>query len=675
MTAINIAVVKTFYSIIILCFLGISRFVFGYEVIPCGMDDTGKRASLVHCTLEAELSESELSIIYKKGLYAAGLLETALELYRALNSKQLFKPASLIDPKIVADLLKIKPLPDTHLRIYKIIYRTQRPHNEFSLPIQINTILSSGLIIVPVRSDSTRSPIANSPINLYHRGISFVDDNQLTETLSLFGFRFPKIGAGHIDLIAFASANQGFITLMPDSIGFNANIKRDLSNVENQLYDKHLYLHARSNAIAATDMLRASRTFCERTGHCLPSNENLITGSSEGGQIGIATHKILEQSHPELPIKAAAFQSGLYNPADTILYFLKHEMMAEQLGVESKLRSLIFKATLASALSMTEIYNIGPKELIFNTEQGLLFQGCNPTEMTTEFCQAVSECRLTGWQQGNSPPPLACTLAGIADKLKFPTSRMQIFILQNTIKQATGQKKARITDIFNKAFLHAFVNSLENPLFISSQCPLILAASNNTAENTHADIAKAIHCAMISNRVDIGYNPQAPTRISGCSGDEIVLNSENFSKAKKQMGQNVEAILINTLFASEELNAGDMWYNNHFGCIIAAHTLDLEWFSDMQAPRLFATPFSLWWLKGVRLEGWKTDKHAVNLYIDGKLLRSNIRADQFIHFNTNNSSVYQACYTQSYHNNHEYARSLVRVNTLCSKPISIAPYK
>lgn len=114
-------------------------------------------------------------------------------------------------------------------------------------------------------------------------------------------------------------AGLGYVAFLPDYLGLGPKSK-----------GFHPYVHAESEAWAATDMLRASATWLEQ--EQVATNDQLfITGYSQGGHGAMALHRAVEQDpDQEFTVTAAAPMSGPYSISgvmrdlilnDTVYYY------------------------------------------------------------------------------------------------------------------------------------------------------------------------------------------------------------------------------------------------------------------------------------------------------------------------------------------------------------------
>ncbi len=99
-------------------------------------------------------------------------------------------------------------------------------------------------------------------------------------------------------------ASDGSVAVLPDYLGLG--VAGDGSF--------HPYLHVQSEASAAIDLLRATRTLAEQRGIALDRRNLFVTGYSQGGGAAMGLARELERSHAtEFPLLGAAPMSGPYD--------------------------------------------------------------------------------------------------------------------------------------------------------------------------------------------------------------------------------------------------------------------------------------------------------------------------------------------------------------------------
>ena len=99
--------------------------------------------------------------------------------------------------------------------------------------------------------------------------------------------------------VAFASV--GYASVVADLLGMGSSP------------GFHPFLHARSEATASVDMLRAARSFCTSNGISL-NGQIFVAGYSQGGHTAMALHRELERYHTnEFSVTASAPMAGPYD--------------------------------------------------------------------------------------------------------------------------------------------------------------------------------------------------------------------------------------------------------------------------------------------------------------------------------------------------------------------------
>lgn len=103
-------------------------------------------------------------------------------------------------------------------------------------------------------------------------------------------------------LIAVAMAGTGYLSLAPDYLGLGTSS-----------FPYHPYHHAKTEATAVVDLLRAARLFASRSNIAL-SGSVFLFGYSQGGHATLAAHREIEQFHAaEFQLKASAPGAGAYD--------------------------------------------------------------------------------------------------------------------------------------------------------------------------------------------------------------------------------------------------------------------------------------------------------------------------------------------------------------------------
>lgn len=165
--------------------------------------------------------------------------------------------------------------PQYDVRVYRIYYDTVTPDG---LPVK-----ASAAAILPY--GSTRA----FPLLSYQHGTEFLTNNVASQ------------GNGDLTLgLVFASV--GYVVSMPDYLGMGLPIGM-----------LHPYVHARSEATAALDSLRAVKVLCSQSGINL-NGQLFLIGYSQGGQATMALHREIEFYHTnEFTITASAPMAGPYD--------------------------------------------------------------------------------------------------------------------------------------------------------------------------------------------------------------------------------------------------------------------------------------------------------------------------------------------------------------------------
>jgi hypothetical protein len=84
----------------------------------------------------------------------------------------------------------------------------------------------------------------------------------------------------------------------------------------------HPYVHGRSEATAARDLMRAAREFVDADADAHLNEQVFVTGYSQGGHGGLALHKLLEQEHnDEFTVTASSPMSGPYSISKEMVDF------------------------------------------------------------------------------------------------------------------------------------------------------------------------------------------------------------------------------------------------------------------------------------------------------------------------------------------------------------------
>ena len=168
----------------------------------------------------------------------------------------------------------------TGVHMDKLVYETINPFG-------LRTI-ASGLVVYPDQRTNA------APLVSYQHGTIVMKDE------------VPSAEQGLDRLVGIALGTTGYVTAMSDYIGLG-----DSPGL-------HPYVHARSEASAAIDLLRAARTYCATNSIAL-NNQLFLIGYSEGGHATMATHRELETQHTnEFKVTASAPMAGPYDLSGTM---------------------------------------------------------------------------------------------------------------------------------------------------------------------------------------------------------------------------------------------------------------------------------------------------------------------------------------------------------------------
>jgi len=157
---------------------------------------------------------------------------------------------------------------------YKIVYETIDPFNARTT--------ASGAVIVPTASTKAL------PLASYQHGTVTLKSDVPSAMNDDFA-------------LSLVLGGTGYVACAPDYIGLG-----DSPGL-------HPYHHAKTEATAAIDLLRAARTLCLSNSVAL-NGQLFIVGYSQGGHATMALHRELEASHSnEFTITASAPMAGAYD--------------------------------------------------------------------------------------------------------------------------------------------------------------------------------------------------------------------------------------------------------------------------------------------------------------------------------------------------------------------------
>jgi len=164
---------------------------------------------------------------------------------------------------------------------YKVVYETIDPLG--------GRTTASGGLFVPTQAG------ISWPLVSYSHG-TITQTNQV-----------PSVALTEDTFAGLAFASVGYAGVAADLLGLGSSP------------GLHPYLHARSEATASVDMLRAARSFCASNNIGL-NGQIFVTGYSGGGHTAMALHRELERYHTnEFTVTASAPMAGPYDMSGVAL--------------------------------------------------------------------------------------------------------------------------------------------------------------------------------------------------------------------------------------------------------------------------------------------------------------------------------------------------------------------
>ena len=171
--------------------------------------------------------------------------------------------------------------PQYGVEVHKIVYETLDPLG--------GRTQASGVLAVP------QNPGRALPLASYQHGTLVLDSEA------------PSVDAFGERVIGIAFATTGYAAVVPDYLGLG-----DSPGL-------HPYHHARSEATACVDLLRAARTWCATNSVAL-NGQLFLCGYSEGGHVTMALDRELEAFHTnEFTLTASAPMAGAYDLSGSTL--------------------------------------------------------------------------------------------------------------------------------------------------------------------------------------------------------------------------------------------------------------------------------------------------------------------------------------------------------------------
>ncbi|MEM8583692.1 MAG: lipase family protein [Bacteroidota bacterium] len=150
----------------------------------------------------------------------------------------------------------------------------------------------SGLVIVPKGAAGRLHLIQH-----HHGTIIPGDDDEVPSTYS-----GGRNGSSEMYFIGATMASNGYVVSMPDYVGYGASADRE-----------HPYTVHYELAEVSVDMLRATKQLLDIL-NIEVSNDVFLTGWSEGGGAGLATHKHIQEKYAdEFAVKGSSLFAGPYD--------------------------------------------------------------------------------------------------------------------------------------------------------------------------------------------------------------------------------------------------------------------------------------------------------------------------------------------------------------------------
>jgi len=166
------------------------------------------------------------------------------------------------------------------LEIYRLVYRTPAVKGD-------SLTLASGLVVLPKGN-------CNFPLFVYNHGTVY------------YGFEVSRLGGEWQVAIPYAA--NGYFAVLPDYLGYG----------DTPLEIPHPYLHARSEASACVDMMKAAKQWA-RDQQVRLSKQVFMAGYSQGAHVTLATQRLLEAEYTqEFPLTAVSAGSGPYDLSGTM---------------------------------------------------------------------------------------------------------------------------------------------------------------------------------------------------------------------------------------------------------------------------------------------------------------------------------------------------------------------
>jgi pimeloyl-ACP methyl ester carboxylesterase len=210
---------------------------------------------------------------------------TSCSFFTQINAQiidfELLRQESLDDVQLILNEFGVPPsLINTRFPVdmYRVRYFTTHPANQ-------ELVEASGALIIP-RNTNCPTPL----VSYQHGTVARKTD-------------VPSFNSSEAD-IGKVFASCGYVVCLPDYIGLGTSP------------GLHPYVHAKSQADAALDLMRAARILSDSLSYSL-NDQLFLFGYSQGGHATMALHKEIEENFAEeFTVTASAPMSGPYDLSD-----------------------------------------------------------------------------------------------------------------------------------------------------------------------------------------------------------------------------------------------------------------------------------------------------------------------------------------------------------------------
>lgn len=245
----------------------------------------------------------------------------------------------------------------------------------------------SGLVMIP-------KGITNELDIIQHHHGTIIPGDEGAEPSTYEG---GMSGSSEMYFIGATMASNGYVVSMPDYVGYGVTLEKE-----------HPYTVHHELAEVSVDMLRATKQLLE-TLSLEYSNNVFLTGWSEGGGAGLATHKYLQEKYPnEFMIKGSSLFAGPYDYFSFVKDILeKRNLEDEELSIYSwslyalnnydetlnRETNSIWNYTVNNQIDALDIPSLKPAEIFQNN-----FMDAVQNETDTDWVKAMKENTLIeGW--------------------------------------------------------------------------------------------------------------------------------------------------------------------------------------------------------------------------------------------------------------------------------------